>query len=74
MVFDRITAMIEDVIGKGHKITPGMSLMNELGLDSLDIIEMIMDLEDEFEAEIDEEERERIRTVADLVNVIESKM
>lgn len=74
MVFDRITAMIEDVIGKGHKITPGMSLMNELGLDSLDIIGMIMDLEDEFEAEIDEEEREGIRTVADLVNVIESKM
>lgn len=74
MVFDRITAMIEDVIGKGHKITPDMYLMRDLSLDSLDIAEMIMDLEDEFEMEIDEEERGRIRTVADLVNVIESKM
>ena len=74
MVFDRITAMIEDVIGKGHKITPDMYLMRDLSLDSLDIAEMIMDLEDEFEMEIDEDDRERIRTVADLVNVIESKM
>lgn len=74
MVFEKIKEILEENIGGEINLSPDMYLMRDLELDSLDLVELIFDLEDEYEIEIDEEEREKIRTVADLVNVIESKM
>lgn len=74
MVFERIKEMIEDILREETEISPETRLIADLGFDSLDIVELVFDLEDEYEIEITEEEREKIRTVADLVNVIESKM
>ena len=47
-------------------------LQDDLGADSLDVVDLLMSIEDEFEIEIPDEEIENIRTVADLVNYIES--
>ena len=48
------------------------NLQDDLGADSLDVVDLLMSIEDEFEIEIPDEEIERIRTVGELVNYIES--
>jgi acyl carrier protein len=47
------------------------SFVDDLGADSLDIVELIMALEEEFEAEIPDEDAEKIRTVQDAINYVE---
>ena len=74
MVFEKIKEMIEEMSGENTKISPEMRLMADIGFDSLDIVDLIFDLENEFEIEIEDEELEKIRTVADLVNIIEKKI
>jgi acyl carrier protein len=54
------------------KIVENASLRNDLGLDSLDIVELIMELEDEFEIEIPDEEADNLKTVGDVIHFIES--
>ena len=49
-------------------------LQEDLGADSLDVVDLLMSIEDEFEIEIPDEEIENIRTVGDLVNYIESNI
>ena len=50
------------------------NIMEELGADSLDVVDMLMSLEDEFDVEIPDEEIEKMRTVADVVAYIEEHM
>ncbi len=47
-------------------------LQDDLGADSLDVVDLLMSIEDEFEIEIPDEEIENIRTVGELVNYIEN--
>ena len=49
-------------------------LQDDLGADSLDVVDLLMSIEDEFEIEIPDEEIENIRTVSDLVSYIESNI
>lgn len=49
-------------------------LQDDLGADSLDVVDLLMSIEDEFEIEIPDEEIENIRTVGDLVSYIESNI
>lgn len=49
-------------------------LQEDLGADSLDVVDLLMSIEDEFEIEIPDEEIENIRTVGDLVSYIESNI
>jgi acyl carrier protein len=55
------------------KITPETSFTEDLSLDSLDIVELMMKMEDEFGVEIPEEEAEGLKTVTDIVKYLESK-
>ena len=55
-------------------ITPETNIADDLGADSLDVVDMLMSLEDEFDVEIPDEEIERIRTVGELVAYIEENM
>lgn len=55
-------------------ITAETNVMEDLGADSLDVVDMLMSLEDEFDVEIPDEEIEKMRTVADVVAYIEEHM
>jgi acyl carrier protein len=54
-------------------ITESSSLQDDLGADSLDAVELIMAIEDEFSLEIDSKEAEGIKTVGDLISLIQAK-
>ncbi|MDP5273406.1 acyl carrier protein [Chengkuizengella axinellae] len=72
-VVDRIKKIIVDRLGVDvAEVTPEASFKDDLGADSLDVVELIMELEDEFEMEISDEDAEKINTVGEVVNYIES--
>ena len=56
------------------KVTEGATFDGDLSADSLDVVELVMALEDEFDIEIPEEDAEKIRTVGDAVRYLESKL
>ena len=53
-----------------EEVTPEASFIEDLGADSLDIVELVMAMEEEFEVEIPDEEAEHIKTVQDAINFI----
>ncbi len=55
------------------KVTPQASFVDDLGADSLDQVELIMALEDEFDLEIPDEDAEKLKTVKDALDYIDSK-
>ena len=71
--FERVKAVIVDQLGADESaVTPEASFVDDLGADSLDIVELIIGLETEFDIEIPDEEAESIRTVGDAVDYIKS--
>ena len=55
-------------------VTPSASFTGDLGADSLDTVELVMALEEEFKCEIPDEDAEKIQTVQDAVSYIDSKL
>jgi acyl carrier protein len=71
MIFDKVKDIIADKLSvDADEITMESSFVDDLGADSLDIVELIMALEDEFDMEIPDEQAEKISTVADVVEYI----
>jgi len=71
MEFEKLQAIIADVLNvPKDDITPETTFVDDLGADSLDIFQIIMGIEEEFDIEIDNEEAERITTVQDAVEQI----
>jgi acyl carrier protein len=71
--YDKVKDIIIDKLGaEEDKITESASFMDDLGADSLDTVELIMELEEEFGLEIPDEEAEKLATVADAVKYIDS--
>ena len=74
-VLERVTKVIVDRLDvEENKVTPEASFREDLGADSLDVVELVMELEDEFEMEISDEDAEKITTVGSAVTYIESKL
>lgn len=72
-MFEKIKEIIVDKlnIDDDSFITLDTDLMEDLNADSLDAVEIIMDIEDEFDISVDEDDVENIRTIADIINYIE---
>lgn len=70
--FDKVKDIIVDKLGIDEdQVTKEASFKDDLGADSLDIAELVMELEDEFDMEIPDEEAEKINTVGDALNYID---
>lgn len=70
---NRVKKIIAEQLGvKEEQITPQASFVDDLGADSLDIVELVMALEEEFECEIPDEEAEKITNVKEAIDYIES--
>lgn len=73
-VFDRVKAIIVDQLSvEEDEVTMESTFVDDLGADSLDIVELVMAFEEEFDMEIPDEEAEKIKTVGDAVKYIEDK-
>jgi len=72
-VLERVTKIIVDRLGVDEsQVTLEASFKDDLGADSLDVVELVMELEDEFDMEISDDDAEKISTVGDAVNYINS--
>jgi len=72
MVFEKIKAMIKEELGiDEEKITLEARLSEDLGADSIDAVELIMNVEDEFNIEVSDEQAQNIKTVGDVVAFVE---
>ena len=72
--FDRVKkVVVEQLDVNEEEVTPSASFVDDLGADSLDVVELVMGLEEEFDIEIPDEDAEKISTVADAVSYIEEK-
>lgn len=73
-VLERVTKVIVDRLGVDEsEVKLEASFREDLGADSLDVVELVMELEDEFDMEISDEDAEQISTVGSAVKYIESK-
>ena len=74
MTFDKIKGIIAEQLGvEEDAISMETNLMKDLEADSLDAVEIIMAIEDEFDIEIPDEDAEKFQTVADIVSYVEAK-
>jgi acyl carrier protein len=70
-VEERLKGIIVDQLGvEPDKVVANASFVSDLGADSLDIVELVMAMEEEFDLEIPDEDAEKIRTVQDAVNYL----
>lgn len=73
MVLEKVkTILAEQFDVEEDKITAETDLQEDLGADSLDVVDLLMSIEDEFEVEVPDEEIENIKTVGSLVSYIEA--
>lgn len=73
MIFERIKEILADQLDSDiDAMTMESDIANDLGADSLDVVELLMAIEDEFDVEIPDEEIENIKTIGDLVKYIEN--
>ena len=71
---DKIKSIIAEQLGvKAEEVTPESSFVDDLGADSLDTVELIMALEEEFNIEIPDEDAEKMSKVSDVIKYIEEK-
>ena len=72
MIFDKVKEILMDQLDvEEEKVTMEASIVDDLGADSLDLVDMVISLEEEFDVEIPDDQVENIKTVGDIVKYIE---
>ena len=75
MIFEKVKNLVgEQLDAEVEEMSMETSLMKDLDADSLDAVEIIMELEDEFDIEIEDEDAEGFKTIGDIVSYIEGKI
>ena len=73
-MLDKIKTIVAEQLGVDEsQVTEDASFIDDLGADSLDTVELIMAFEEEFDVEIPDEDAQKIKTVKDVIDYIESK-
>lgn len=71
-MLDKIKSMLAEQLNIAEdKITPDSKIIDDLGADSLDVVEMLMKLEDDFGVSVSDEEALELKTVQDIIDIIE---
>lgn len=74
MTFDKLKKLLAEQLNVSEdKVTMESKVIDDLGADSLDVVEMLMTLEDEFNVTVSDEESVNLKTVGDIVKLIDSK-
>ncbi len=74
-VQERICKIIAEQLSQdAEEVVPEASFIDDLGADSLDLVELVMHMEEEFDVEIPDEEAENIRTVQDAINYVKQHL
>ena len=72
---DRVTEIIVEQLGVAREeVGPEASFTDDLGADSLDIVELVMAMEEEFDVEIPDDDAEKIQTIGDAVSYLKEKL
>lgn len=75
MVFDKVKDIIVDQLDVDEdKVKMEASITEDLGADSLDVVDLVMSLEEEFDVEIPDDQVENVKTVGDIVKFIEDNI
>ena len=73
-IFDRIVAIIQERQGEDFVVTENLSLKDDLDADSVDLMEFVLTIEDEFGIEISDEEIDNLQSVADVLAIIKNRI
>ncbi len=72
---DRVSAIVVEQLGVAKEyLAPQASFTDDLGADSLDIVELVMAMEEEFDIEIPDDDAEKIQTIQDVVRYVKGKI
>lgn len=74
MTFDKVKKLLVEQLNiPAEKVLENSKIIDDLGADSLDVVEMLMTLEDEFNVTVTDEESVTLKTVGDIVKLIDKK-
>ena len=73
-IFDKLKELVVDQLGvEEDEVTLEATMQDDLGADSLDLVDLVMSVEEEFGVKVADEDLENIKTVGDIVNYIEER-
>ena len=73
-IFDKLKELVVDQLGvEEDEVTMEATMQDDLGADSLDLVDLVMSVEEEFGVKVADEDLENIKTVGDIVNYIEAR-
>lgn len=73
-IFDRVVTIIQERQGENLVVTEALSLKDDLDADSVDLMEFVLTIEDEFGIEISDEEIDNLQSVADVLAIIKNRI
>ena len=74
-IFDKLKELVVDQLGvEEDEVTMEATMQDDLGADSLDLVDLVMSVEEEFGVKVADEDLENIKTVGDIVNYIEDRV